>query len=77
MIISQKISHLKVGANTKNYVTKGDQSKAKLAGQIFFFFLFFVFVLFLFLYKGNSLLIRTANQIDHFSGGTVWYGKYG
>ena len=51
MIISHKIGQLKVGAHTKNYVTKGDYYNAELAGQnlLFLFFVFcFVFVLFLF-----------------------------
>ena len=42
VIISHKIGQLKVGAHTKNYVTKGDYYNAELAGQNLFF-LFFVF----------------------------------
>lgn len=80
MIISHKIGQLKVGAHTKNYVTKGDYYNAELAGQnlLFLFFVFcFVFVLFLYLYKEISSLIRALYQIDHFPSGTVYYGKYG
>ena len=46
-----------------------------------FFFFSLSFVLFLFCFyiyrKEISSLIRTVNQIDHFLGGTVSYGKYG
>ena len=84
MIISHKIGQLKVGAHTKNYVTKGDYYNAELAGQnlLFLFYVFcFVFVLFLFCFyiciKEISSLIRAVYQIDHFPGGTVRYNKYG
>ena len=67
MIISHKIGQLKVGAHTKNYVTKGDYYNAELAGQNFFFFSL-SFLLFLFCFyiclKEISLLIRTVYQID-------------
>ena len=67
MIISHKIGQLKVGAHTKNYVTKGDYYNAELAGQNFFFFSL-SFLLFLFWFficiKEISSLIRTVYQID-------------
>ena len=80
MIISHKIGQLKVGAHTKNYVTKGDYYNAELAGQnLFFFSLSFVLFLFCFYIciKEISSLIRAVYQIDHFPGGTVRYNKYG
>ena len=80
MIISHKIGQLKVGAHTKNYVTKGDYYNAELAGQNLFF-LSLSFVLFSFCFyiciKEIPSLIRTVYQIGHLPGGTVCYGKYG
>ena len=77
MIISHKIGQLKVGAHTKNYVTKGDYYNAELAGQnlLFLFFVFcFVFVLFLYLYKGNFVTNQSCISDRSFSGRyrTLW-----